>query len=163
MYDRASQPHSVDLSQQRILIVDDEREIRDMLERHLRYEGLETRTASNGTEALQILQGWPASVVATDITMPRMNGLKLLERIRSEYPGTRVVVMTGRTNEESILASMRGGADACVLKPLVDLQEFVRAIRHSLAILAHWDSILSTVRERAKHIEGLPTLNTKAS
>ncbi|MDD9942934.1 MAG: response regulator [Myxococcales bacterium] len=143
--------------QSRILVVDDEQEIRALLTRHLAYEGLKVTAAASGKEALEVMEEGPAHVVATDITMPRMNGLKLMEVLRERYPATRIVAMTGRTSEETIRACMQRGADACVLKPLVDMDEFVRTVRHSLAIHAHWEAILATVQERARSIGERPS------
>ena len=159
MSDDQTPPRSSGIEQvPRILVVDDEREIRDLLKRHLSYEGFEVETVAGGHEALDALRKHPARVLVTDITMPQMNGLELIDRVKDAFPHIRIVVMTGRTNEDTITSCMRSGAGACVLKPLVDMKAFVRTVRHSVAMYDHWEAVLATVRDRARSI-GKPPIS----
>lgn len=143
--------------EERVLIVDDEREIRQMLSRQLTHEGVQVRTVGSGAEALETMAKWRAGVVVTDMTMPGMNGVELLRMLRERYPETRAIIMTGRAHEASVVQAMQLGADACALKPLVDLDDFVRLVRHSQAVLAHWVTVLDTVRVRARSLRDDPS------
>ncbi|RPJ80143.1 MAG: response regulator [Deltaproteobacteria bacterium] len=122
----------------RILIVDDEAAIRDSLARHFRLKGYETATAENGLSALEKLSDLSFQVVVSDIMMPVMDGIDLLRRIRTEYPMTRVVMITGYVTLENALACLRNNADTCVFKPLDDLQELDTAVENAVAYLEHW-------------------------
>jgi len=130
----------------RILIVDDESAIRDSLARHYRLKGYETATAENGLAALKKLSEQSFQVVISDILMPVMDGIDLLRRIRSEYPMTRVVMITGYVTLENALACLRNNADTCVFKPLDDLQELDRAIEAAVTYLEHWKQKLAFLK-----------------
>lgn len=139
----------------RVLVVDDELEIRTMLSRYLRSGGFETSTAENGQQALSLLHSLPVDVVVSDLTMPRMNGLNLLQAVREKYPSSRVILMTGRLNEEDIQNGMRLGADSCLLKPLVDLSQLDRALDRSLSLRAAWQATVAELRQRMRSAGGL--------
>jgi DNA-binding NtrC family response regulator len=124
----------------KILIVDDEAELRDSLARHFRLDGYAVDTAADGADALTKLSSAPYSVVISDIMMPIMDGIDLLRRVKSEYPMVRVIMITGYVTLGNALSCMRHGADTCVFKPLVDLAELDGAVLGALAHLANWQS-----------------------
>lgn len=130
----------------RILIVDDESEIRDMLSRHFRMLGNEVETAGNGKEALVVLRSRRMDVVISDIMMPEMDGVSLLREIRSHYPMIRVVMITGYVTLENALACMRNQADTVVFKPFDDLTELERAVDTAMKYLKHWKQKLRELR-----------------
>ena len=130
----------------RVLVVDDEVEIRAMLETRLSFTGHEVWTAGDGLAALEVLGERRIDVVVSDISMPRMDGLELLARIRAEYPMTRVVMMTGYVTLENAMACMRRGALTCIFKPLEDLTEMERAIARAVEDLLHWQEKLRTLQ-----------------
>ena len=121
-----------------LLIVDDEAEIREALSRHFRYLGYEVRTASNGQEALAILEKERVGVIISDIVMPVMNGVDLLRTVRRDYPMVRVIIITGYVTQENVLACMRHHADICVFKPWPDLTELEEAVRDAFARIENW-------------------------
>ncbi len=123
----------------RLLIVDDESEIREMLSRNFRMLGYEVQTAVNGIEALGLLAGTRTDVVVSDIRMPEMDGVSLLREIRRQYPMIRVIMITGHVTLENALACMRNQADTCVFKPLGDLSELEEAVETAMAALARWN------------------------
>ena len=104
----------------RLLIVDDEAEIRDMLSRHFRYLGFQVDTACDGIEAMEKLAEARTEVIISDIVMPRMNGVELLRAVRQQYPMIHTIMITGYMTLENALGCMRHGADTCVFKPLED-------------------------------------------
>jgi DNA-binding NtrC family response regulator len=137
-----------------ILIVDDEPDIRSALARRYRLKGYSVETADNGEGALTLLETKPYQVVISDIKMPRMDGIELLRRIRSEYPMTRVIMMTGYVTLENGLACLRHGADTCIFKPLEDLKEMDDAINNAVVFLQHWEKKLLQLNGMAYVNEG---------
>ena len=95
-----------------VLVVDDEPIILNLVREILSQEGYQVEAASRGKEALQALQTHPFDVVLTDMMMPDMTGLELVQFLRLHYPGTLVIVFTGYANYE----------DAVVQKVLATLQ-----------------------------------------
>lgn len=121
-----------------LLIVDDEKEIRDMLSRHFRLIGYEVLTAEHGLDALAVLQKKRVDVVVSDIMMPEMDGVSLLREIRRQYPMVRIIMITGYVTLENALACMRNQADTCIFKPLNDLGELEDAVQTAIAAQARW-------------------------
>ncbi|MCA9610970.1 MAG: response regulator, partial [Myxococcales bacterium] len=102
----------------RILIVDDEANAREALDELLREEGYRTATAADGQEALEKIPEFRPEVVLTDLKMPRMDGLELLERGRELMPHGTFVVMTAFGSIDTAVAAIRRGAENYVTKPL---------------------------------------------
>ncbi len=122
----------------RILIVDDESEIRDALSRHFRFLGYDVDTAGNGQEGLDKLAESKFDIVVSDIVMPVMNGVALLRIIRREFPMVHVIIITGYVTQENVMACMRHGADTCVFKPWPDLQELEDAVARAVVAIQDW-------------------------
>ncbi len=129
-----------------LLVVDDELEIREMLARHFRFLDYEVDLAANGAEALLMLLQRRFDVVISDIKMPVMNGIKLLETIRREYPMMHVIIVTGFVTQENLLACMREKADTCVFKPLEDLRELEDAVDKAMANINGWKRKIRELR-----------------
>lgn len=100
-----------------VLIVDDDESIHDLIRAMLAGERWEVESASGGEEALARLEARSYDLVLTDILMPGIDGIALLGRIRSTYPGIPVVVMTVRNTPDHILGSLRQEATSYVAKP----------------------------------------------
>jgi DNA-binding NtrC family response regulator len=116
----------------RLLLVDDEPTLRRVIGRSLVKAGFEVIHATNGRNALEHLQTERFDAVVSDVRMPTMNGLQLLEHILEEDPDMPVVLMSGSTEVESSRAAVELGAFDYLPKPLVlaDLQRSVlRAVR----------------------------------
>jgi CheY-like chemotaxis protein/anti-sigma regulatory factor (Ser/Thr protein kinase) len=109
--------HQVSSSKQ-ILIVDDDPVAHELLTAMLRAEGRDIDHASDGQEALAQLLARPYDLVLTDIHMPGMDGLTLLQRIREVRPETAVVVMTAESTPEHVVDSIRQQAYSYLSKPL---------------------------------------------
>ncbi|MGH0034390.1 MAG: diguanylate cyclase [Myxococcota bacterium] len=133
----------------RVLIVDDNRFDRDRALDML--EGVGSISACDGGEAaLEALRDGPVDLVVSDITMPGMSGLGLLERIRLDHPGTDVILLTGDASIESAVEALRMGATDYLLKPVQEEQlrrivEQVRARRRLLAENRHLRDALRTM------------------
>jgi len=107
---------------QRILVVDDDVAIARTLQRHLVSSGFETWTASSAEEALELLGEVEPDLVVSDIYMPGMDGLDLLDRIRSATDQIDVVMITAHEDMPSAIRAMKAGAYDYLVKPL-DLDE----------------------------------------
>ena len=105
-------------NQTRILVVDDEAAARSALSELLRDEGYVVHTAGDGFKALGQLDEWSPDVVVTDVQMPGMSGIELMEKIRERVPGVGVVVMTAFGSVENAVAAMQAGADDYLTKPV---------------------------------------------
>ena len=105
----------------RILIVDEEEIVRNVLAQVLEADGFKVRGASSGDEALEFLKKEPFSLVITDIVMSGMTGIELLERIKQLYPATEVIVITGHASLDTALTALRHGAYDYLYKPFEDI------------------------------------------
>ena len=101
-----------------ILIVDDEKGIRDGLRLFLKREGHSTFTAEDGKEALEILEKNDIDLVISDLRMPHINGDELLAFIKKDYSGVQVIILTGHGTVENAVEAMRNGAYDFLIKPL---------------------------------------------
>jgi DNA-binding NtrC family response regulator len=101
----------------RILIVDDDPEIHGLLSAALSAPQREIESAYDGLEALRRMEAAQFDLVLTDVNMPGLDGLALLERIQKERPGTRVAVMTVANTPETIVHAIRERAFTYFCKP----------------------------------------------
>jgi DNA-binding NtrC family response regulator len=101
-----------------ILIVDDNAEQCDVLASLVKDIGHTPYTATDGQMALQIFQERKIDLVITDIKMPRMDGMTLLERIRQADPAVRVIVITGFPSSETILRTIENDGYTYLVKPV---------------------------------------------
>ncbi len=129
----------------KLLVVDDEKEIRDSLALRYKMKGYETRVAENGEKALDILSEESINIMISDIKMPVMNGVKLMRQVRTEYPMVKVVMITGYVTLDNALACYRYGAHDVVFKPFEDLNELDESIEEIKIILTRWQKKLSTL------------------
>ena len=115
------------MARENILVVDDEPDMRDALTAALRREGLCISTAANGVEALEKVQGQSFDLIVTDVRMPRMGGLALLQELKRTSPTIPVIMMTGYGRIEDAVEAMKAGAFDYLLKPfsLEDLKAVV--------------------------------------
>jgi DNA-binding NtrC family response regulator len=102
----------------RVLVVDDEANARHAIVTILGEEGYEVAEASNGEEALSRLAEFSPAVVLTDVRMPRMDGLTLLQRAREQGSDATFIMMTAFASVEAAVEAMRSGAENYLVKPL---------------------------------------------
>lgn len=115
----------------RILVVDDEKVIRDMLADFLGMEGYFVRTAEDGTSALGELSKNHFDLVISDLKMPKMGGIALLDEIGKTAPDALTVIMTGFGTVETAIDAMKRGAYDYVLKPF-KLDEVVHVVQRGI-------------------------------
>ncbi len=124
----------------KVLIVDDEKYIRDLLADLVRTYAHESDTAEDGEEALKKLSNQRFDVLVTDIKMPRMDGFTLLKNTKQIHPDTAVVVMTGYFQDYSVREALSLGAEEYISKPFQS-EEIMMVIKR-----AHWRNQARRVR-----------------
>src|SRR5688572_12967921 len=100
-----------------VLVVDDEENIRLVLQTLLTKKGYEVHTAVNGEDALRIAADSPPDFVLTDVKMPGMSGTELCREVRARWPQTCVIMMSAYGSVEQALEAVRAGAYDYVAKP----------------------------------------------
>ena len=101
----------------KILIVDDEPRIRELIRENLQYSGYTCEEAGDGSAALSLLSGGGYDLVILDLMMPFMDGMTCLREMRTRRINTPVIILTARGEEYDKLAGLEGGADDYVVKP----------------------------------------------
>ena len=116
----------------KILIVDDEPRIRELIREHLQYAGYVCEEAGDGSAALSLLSGGGFDLVILDVMMPFMDGMTCLREMRARHINTPVIILTARGEEYDKLAGLEGGADDYVVKPFSP-RELVARVKAVLA------------------------------
>ena len=113
-----------------ILIVDDSDDLARVISDFLGMYGYHVHTAKDGFDALKCLEKTPVDIVVSDIHMPRMDGYTLMTEIKSRYPLTPIILITGFSVSEARKMAFEKGADAFVAKPfrLKDLKNVIDSV-----------------------------------
>jgi two-component system, OmpR family, response regulator len=117
-----------DGSSLRVLVVDDEPSICELLSMALRYEGWDVRTAHDGTDAVRAARDFRPDAVVLDVMLPDMDGLEVLRRLRADSPLVPVVFLTAKDALEDRIAGLTAGGDDYVTKPF-SLEEVAARLR----------------------------------
>jgi two-component system OmpR family response regulator len=112
----------------RVLIVDDETAMIDLLSMALRYEGWDVRSAGDGATAMRLARTLRPDVVVLDILLPDIDGLEVLHRLRAETPEIPVLFLTAKDTIEDRITGLTAGGDDYVTKPF-SLEELVARLR----------------------------------
>jgi response regulator RpfG family c-di-GMP phosphodiesterase len=115
----------------RVLVVDDEKFIRDIIADFLGMEGYIVRTAEDGSSAVNELERARYDIVISDLKMPKMGGLDLLKEVTRTHPDTLTVIMTGFGTVETAIDAMKRGAYDYILKPF-KVEEVVHIVQRGL-------------------------------
>lgn len=168
------------MSKARILVVDDDENLRWILETQLDDMGYEVSTAADGLQAIEAIEKSPPSLVLTDLKMPGLSGMELLDRIRKEYPEVPVIIVTAFGTIQSAVHAMRAGAYDYLTKP-IDFEELglvvdrvlehfrlvaeVRSLRASLDrkygfenIIGHSEPLLNVLETAARAAQSESTI-----
>jgi len=113
------------------LIVDDDRNVREILREALETRNISATCAADGTEALEILERQSFHLIITDIRMPRMDGISLIRTLRARNNTTPVIVITGSNDPEDAHEALQTGACACIFKPF-QLKQLFEAVTTAL-------------------------------
>ena len=111
---------------QNVLIVDDDPKLLKMLQRTLVYENLKVLTATNGVEALPLVQSQQIDLIIVDWMMPKMDGLAFIQRLRDEENKTMILMLTARDAIENRVEGLESGADDYLVKPFAPAELVAR-------------------------------------
>ena len=111
----------------RVLVVEDDGDIADVLRRSLRNEGYEVKTSADGVEALDVAAGFVPDLVVLDLGLPRLDGVEVCRRLR-EDGDVPILMLTARAETEDRVAGLDSGADDYLVKPF-ERQELLARIR----------------------------------
>ncbi len=139
----------------RVLVVDDEAPLAELLSMALRYEGWEVRSAGDGAAAVRSARGFRPDAVVLDMMLPDMDGLAVLGRLRCELPDVPVLFLTAKDSVEDRIAGLTAGGDDYVTKPF-SLEEVVARLR---GLIRRSGTAAAAVREESLLVVGDLTLD----
>lgn len=111
----------------KLLLVDDEPEFLETLEKHLSRRKINTSVAEGCKIALDILEEQAIDVIVMDVSMPEIDGLQCLQKVKDKWPLIEVIILTGHASVKSGIEGMQGGAFDYCIKPL-ETEELVEKI-----------------------------------
>lgn len=120
----------------RILLIDDNEQVRDMIGELLRTEGFEVEVASDGAEGLKAFRNKKADLVITDVVMPEKEGLEVIAEIKQMAPETKLIAVSGGGYSQNLgylAIAERLGAHRTVSKPF-KMDEFIKTVRSVLGM-----------------------------
>ncbi|MEJ2154123.1 MAG: response regulator [Desulfobacteraceae bacterium] len=124
----------INLDRPKVIFVDDEPGMLKSMERIVRHEPYDAHFAATGWQALEILEQAKAQVIVSDLKMPEMDGLALLRKVGRDYPETVRIILSGRTDTDTVLEAMHeGNVYRYITKPC-DERELVQTIHQALDI-----------------------------
>ncbi len=149
----------------KLMLVDDEEDIRRFLGLTLGDLGYDVVTASNGREALELLESSGVEIVLTDIKMPVMDGIQLLKEVKSEYPETEVIMLTGHGDLDLAIESLKFDAADFITKPINDevleisLDRVLEKIQMKRKLREYTENLERLVEEKTQRIVDLERQN----
>ncbi|MEY3904133.1 MAG: hypothetical protein RIT08_49 [Actinomycetota bacterium] len=126
--ERVSSNQEVNQSTQRILVVDDENSISELIATSLKFVGFDVRTAASGSQALQIAEDFKPHALILDVMLPDQNGFEVCRQLRNEGHNVGVLFLTAKDSVEDKIAGLTIGGDDYVTKPF-SLEELVARLR----------------------------------
>src|SRR5437868_3481155 len=128
------------VSETRVLVVDDESNITDLVATALRYEGFDVQVASTGSDALKAAESFRPDLMVLDIMLPDRNGFQVVQRLRADGRHVPVVFLTARDSTEEKVKGLTVGGDDYVTKPF-SLDELIARVR---AVLRRTGGVVET-------------------
>lgn len=115
----------------RVLLVDDDPNLRKTLADILKIKGYETVEAATGAEALELSSHRPFSLALIDLKLPDLSGIEVMSRIKAASPLTEAIILTGHASMSTAIEATRQGAYSYLLKPY-DMEELLQNVQHSV-------------------------------
>ena len=116
----------------RVILVDDDASTRRVLARMMRHAGLDVEEAPGAATAMELIAARPPDAVLTDLRMPGLDGVELVQRLKESAPGLPVVVMTASGEITSAVRAMKAGAADYLTKP-IELEELLLSLDRAIA------------------------------
>lgn len=123
---------------ERILIIDDETEVADLIERFLKPEGFPIEKAATAKEGLALMEKILFNIVLCDIRLPDIDGKELIDLLKSFNPLCNIVMITGYTSMDNVVACLGGGAVDYFTKPFRDIDTLVHTVKELNAKISRW-------------------------
>jgi DNA-binding NtrC family response regulator len=139
----------------KILVVDDNRDLREILEEYLRGEGDNVEGADNGKEALEKYRDNYYDLIITDLNMPELAGMELIKTIKQENEITEFVIITGYASMDSAVEAIKIGAFDYIVKPfrIEELKVVVKNVREKVRLTKLNSQLFDTLRSFYDEIE----------
>jgi len=131
-----------------ILHIDDDANLLRIVSKKLDLCGYEVHSLVDAKLASRELVTTGARLVLLDIDMPDIDGLTVLKEIKNHDGGIQVIMLTGLISMNTVLQSMRWGAEACVFKPVMEIEPLTTAIDAAFAKIDHWWLALDELNQR---------------
>ena len=120
------------MSNLKVLLVDDEEEFVSALAERLDIRGIDSQVATDGEQALEILESQSFDVIVLDVIMPGISGLEVLQRVKEMQNKAAIILLTGHGSTKEGLEGMRMGAFDYLMKPL-DIDELIAKMKEAAA------------------------------
>lgn len=143
------------MEKQKILIIDDDPNIRKTLSDILKVKGYESYAAKDGAEGLSFLEQFPINVAVIDLGLPDVSGLEILSRIKTNSPSIEAIILTGNASLNSAVVATNRGAFSYLVKPY-DADQLMLQIKLALEKQKAQETI-------AQHIIGVERMNVQLS
>ncbi len=131
----------------RLLIIDDDALVRQSIATYLQDSGYEVLEAASGASGLVIIQEQSPELIITDLRMPDMDGLQVLQQLHDQMPDLPVIVISGAGVMNDVVTALRLGARDYLIKPILDMEMLVHSVRK---VLESKDLLLQNQRYREK-------------
>lgn len=145
-----------------VLHVDDDPALLRVVQAKLGKHGYDVLSLEDPTQISKVLLESGARVVLLDVDMPQVNGLSVLKEIKTLDGGVQVIMVTGMVSMSTVLQSMRWGAEACVFKPIADLDPLLGALDAAFAKIGRWWTALDDLNRRKRGEQPVAEANQTA-
>jgi DNA-binding response OmpR family regulator len=141
------------MTKPRILLIDDEGPMHEILSLYLRAKGMEVMTAANGHEARELLHKSPFDLTILDLNLGGEDGLEILDFLKSRWPDRPVIILTGLTTDEAFLRKTLAGRADGFMRKMSSLADLLSEVHRHLSTKLSDVSLLRSPGSRSAHGE----------
>ena len=139
-------PNGEKTMQMKILVIDDEREIIDMVVRNFTMHGYDIEGVTSPKKALEMIERGNYRIIISDIVMPEINGVDLIKKIKSIDGTIQIIMITGYVTIQNIVSCLSRGANDCLFKPFV-FEELKNSVDESIRKLNRWHKVIESLNK----------------